>query len=139
MEPEFTDSYEFGIDSRFFESRLSFDLSVYYSKSDNQILRDIRVPPSAGTFYATLNGGAIINKGNALSFLQDHHNIKPSETMAFGDYNNDLEMLKCAKYSYAMSNAHPNVKVVAKYKTESNDDFGVEQVLETLISQIGKA
>jgi len=63
LEPEFTDSYEFGIDSRFFESRLSFDLSVYYSKSDNQILRDIRVPPSAGTFYATLNGGSIINKG----------------------------------------------------------------------------
>ena len=63
LEPEFTDSYEIGLDSRFFESRLSFDLSMYYSKSDNQILRDIRVPPSAGTFYATLNGGAIVNKG----------------------------------------------------------------------------
>ncbi|MCF4100612.1 SusC/RagA family TonB-linked outer membrane protein [Gillisia sp. M10.2A] len=63
LEPEFTDSYEFGIDSRFFESRVGLDFSVYYSESDNQILRDIRVPPSAGTFYATLNGGSIINKG----------------------------------------------------------------------------
>jgi TonB-linked SusC/RagA family outer membrane protein len=63
LEPEFTDSYEIGLDSRFFQNRLGLDLSLYYSESDNQILRDIRVPPSAGTFYATLNGGAIINKG----------------------------------------------------------------------------
>ncbi|SKB51514.1 TonB-linked outer membrane protein, SusC/RagA family [Salegentibacter holothuriorum] len=63
LEPEFTDSYEAGIDARFFKNRLGLDLSVYYSKSKNQILEDIRVPPSAGTFYATLNGGSIINKG----------------------------------------------------------------------------
>ena len=63
LEPEFTDSYEIGIDSRFFKNRLGLDLSLYYSKSKNQILEDIRVPPSAGTFYATLNGGSIINKG----------------------------------------------------------------------------
>lgn len=63
LEPEFTESYEVGLDARFLENRLRFDLSLYYSESDNQILRDIRVPPSAGTFYATLNGGAIRNKG----------------------------------------------------------------------------
>lgn len=63
LEPEFTNSYEIGVDSRFFKNRLGLDLSLYYSKSENQILEDIRVPPSAGTFYATLNGGSIINKG----------------------------------------------------------------------------
>jgi outer membrane receptor protein involved in Fe transport len=63
LEPEFTDSYEIGMDARFLQNRLALDLSYYYSKSDNQILRDIRVPPTTGTFYATLNGGEIINKG----------------------------------------------------------------------------
>ena len=63
LEPEFTDSYEFGFDSRFFENRIGLDMSFYYSKSDNQILQGIRVPPTAGTFLATLNGGSIINKG----------------------------------------------------------------------------
>ncbi|MFD1094538.1 SusC/RagA family TonB-linked outer membrane protein [Salegentibacter chungangensis] len=63
LEPEFTDSYEFGFDSRFFENRVGLDMSFYYSKSDNQILQGIRVPPTAGTFLATLNGGSIINKG----------------------------------------------------------------------------
>jgi hypothetical protein len=33
-----------------------------------------------------------------------------------------------------MENAHPNVKKVAKYQTASNDEFGVERVLERLIS-----
>lgn len=80
----------------------------------------------------------IANKGNALTFLQQHLNIKPSETMVFGDYNNDLEMLKCAKYSYAMANAHPDVKAVANYETETNDNNGVELVLENLISESGK-
>ncbi|WP_040757098.1 Cof-type HAD-IIB family hydrolase [Winogradskyella psychrotolerans] len=81
---------------------------------------------------------AITNKGNALTFLQKQLNITPSETMVFGDYNNDLEMLKCAKYSYAMENAHPNVKAVADFETESNDNNGVELVLEQLITESRK-
>jgi len=63
LEPEFTNSFEIGVDMRLFESRIGVDLTYYTSKSDNQILRDIRVPPTAGTFYATLNGGSITNSG----------------------------------------------------------------------------
>lgn len=81
---------------------------------------------------------AITNKGNAITLLQKHHNIKPSETMVFGDYNNDLEMLKCAKYSYAMANAHEDVKAVTNFETESNDNFGVEMILENLITESRK-
>ncbi|WP_417884590.1 SusC/RagA family TonB-linked outer membrane protein [Zunongwangia sp.] len=63
LEPEFTNSYEFGFDSRFFKNRIGLDMSFYYMKSKNQILKDIRVPPSSGTFYATMNGGSVENKG----------------------------------------------------------------------------
>lgn len=63
LEPEFTNSFEVGVDARFFESRIGLDLTYYISKSKNQILRDIRVPPTTGTFYATLNGGSITNSG----------------------------------------------------------------------------
>ncbi len=79
----------------------------------------------------------ITNKGNAIAFLQKHHNINPSETMAFGDYNNDLEMLQRAKYSYAMANAHDGIKSVANYQTKSNDEFGVEHILEKLVTKSG--
>lgn len=63
LEPEFTNSFEIGTDMRFFQNRIGLDLTYYTSTSDNQILRDIRVPPTTGTFYATLNGGSITNNG----------------------------------------------------------------------------
>lgn len=63
LEPEFTNSFEIGTDMRFLENRIGLDLTYYTSTSDNQILRDIRVPPTTGTFYATLNGGYISNSG----------------------------------------------------------------------------
>jgi len=74
------------------------------------------------------------NKGFAINTLQQKLGITKEETMVFGDYNNDLKMLALADFSYAMENAHPNVKGVSKFKTKSNNDFGVELVLEALIN-----
>ena len=73
------------------------------------------------------------NKGYALKIIQDLLAISPAETMVFGDYNNDLEMLALADYSFAMANAHPNVLKAAKYSTLSNDAYGVEEVLEKVL------
>ncbi|TMM53457.1 HAD family hydrolase [Maribacter algarum] len=73
------------------------------------------------------------NKGFALEKLQNEFGISSNETMVFGDYNNDLEMLGKAKYSFAMENAHQNVLKVANFKTSSNNDFGVERILEKLL------
>ncbi|MBP1841359.1 HAD family hydrolase [Formosa algae] len=74
------------------------------------------------------------NKGFALKLVQDEFGISEDETMVFGDYNNDLEMLERAYFSYAMANAHPNVKHTARFETSSNDALGVETVLEQLIA-----
>lgn len=74
------------------------------------------------------------NKGFALDILQNKLGITKEETMVFGDYNNDLKMLALADFSYAMENAHPNVKNIAKFETKSNDEQGVEIVLEQLIN-----
>ncbi len=73
------------------------------------------------------------NKGYALDKVMSLYNIKPDELMVFGDYNNDLEMLALADFSFAMENAHPNVKKAASYSTSSNDNYGVEKILEKLI------
>jgi hypothetical protein len=74
------------------------------------------------------------NKGFAIDLLQQKLNISKEETMVFGDYNNDLKMLALADFSYAMENAHPNVKSISKFHTKSNNEFGVELVLEQLIN-----
>jgi len=73
------------------------------------------------------------NKGNALKLLQNNYNISENETIALGDYNNDIEMLKLSSYSFAMGNAVQSVKNTANYETKSNDANGVEYILEKLI------
>ncbi|MCM4169525.1 Sugar phosphatase YbiV [Arenibacter antarcticus] len=73
------------------------------------------------------------HKGYALEQLQRKYGISKEETMVFGDYNNDLEMLTMGHFSFAMANAHPNVIETANFMTSSNDDFGVERVLEQLV------
>lgn len=75
------------------------------------------------------------NKGYALRKVQQRYGIQPEDTMVFGDYNNDLEMLALSDFSFAMENAHPNVVEAAKYSTSSNDDFGVERILERLLNE----
>ncbi len=74
------------------------------------------------------------NKGNALKYVMEEVGVTNEEVLVFGDYNNDIEMLSLSTYSFAMANAHPNVKKVAQFETSSNNDFGVERILETLTS-----
>ncbi len=73
------------------------------------------------------------HKGFALKKIQDEYAISPSETLVFGDYNNDLEMMALSEFSVAMENAHPNVLNAAKYRTLSNDSLGVERILQKLL------
>lgn len=73
------------------------------------------------------------HKGHALKKLQDMFNVSSAETMVFGDFNNDLEMLALADFSFAMENAHPNVIKAANYSTKSNDEYGVETILDQLL------
>lgn len=73
------------------------------------------------------------DKGKTLSLIQKMEGISPSQTVAFGDYLNDLEMLKNSHFSYAMENAHQEVKNIAKFKTFSNDEKGVTKALDKII------
>ncbi|MGF6907105.1 HAD family hydrolase [Fusobacterium sp. PH5-44] len=65
------------------------------------------------------------NKGVAIEKIQERFNISYNETMVFGDYLNDLEMMAAAKYSFAMENAHPQLKKVANFQAKSNREMGV--------------
>lgn len=76
------------------------------------------------------------HKGYALEKVQEKLGISPAETLVFGDYNNDLEMLALSEYSYAMANSHPNVLKAAKYMTLSNNEYGVEHILEKLLASL---
>ena len=72
---------------------------------------------------------ADVNKGLSLEFLQKRLGISPEQCMAFGDYPNDLEMIRQAGFSYAMANSHPDLLAAAKYRAPSNEEDGVMRVL----------
>ena len=73
-----------------------------------------------------------ITKGAGIRALQKQLNILPEECMAFGDYMNDYDMLTACDESYAMENAHPDLKKIAKHIAPSNEEEGVMQVLRQL-------
>lgn len=74
-----------------------------------------------------------VNKGRAIRDIQEKFNIRYEDTMVFGDYLNDLEMLQSAYHSYAMANAHPKVKEIARFVAKTNDEDGViEKIKESI-------
>ena len=66
-----------------------------------------------------------VSKANALCFLLNKYDIKKENVMAFGDNNNDIEMLEIAGISVAVDNAENALKEKAKYITKSNIENGV--------------
>ncbi len=78
-----------------------------------------------------------VNKGNTLKQLLNQREIKPEQFLAFGDSNNDLEMLELAGYSYSMANASEQVNQVAKYQAPSNDENGVISTINALFDKLG--
>ncbi|WP_246062563.1 HAD family hydrolase [Mesohalobacter halotolerans] len=114
-------------------------IAVFHSESSEKHVYP-HVKPLENDFQVIVSGQNWLdishlhsNKAYALKKLLDKMGISSDQTLVFGDYNNDIDMMKLAKYSVAMKNAHPNVKRIAKFETHSNTNEGVEHILEQLI------
>lgn len=73
-----------------------------------------------------LNGG----KGHAIGQMARHMGIDISQTMAFGDGGNDVDMIRSAGWGVAMGNATDELKAAADYITSSIDDDGIARAIE---------
>ena len=76
------------------------------------------------------------SKGEGVRRLLDHYNIALDETVAFGDGENDIEMLELVGLGIAVDNAKAALKDVAQLITLSNNDDGVGSVLELIVDII---
>lgn len=74
-------------------------------------------------------------KGIALERMAKKHNIPLDRVMAIGDNFNDVSMLQKAGVSFAMGNAEPGVKEIAKYETVSNTEDGVAMAILRCIDE----
>jgi len=93
---------------------------------------DFQVVVSAKIWLDVMNAEA--SKGAAIKHLQNTLGFTYEQTMSFGDYLNDYEMLKESYHSYAMDNAHPQLKEIARFSAPSNKEAGVFQVIEKLLN-----
>jgi Cof subfamily protein (haloacid dehalogenase superfamily) len=73
------------------------------------------------------------HKGAALASVQRALGVTREQTMAFGDYLNDLELLDAATWSYAMANAHPDVRERARFVAPGNDANGVVRTITAVL------
>lgn len=72
-------------------------------------------------------------KSGALVALLDPVNISLDDVLAFGDDHVDIDLIRDCGWSVAVDNAVPEIKLVARYGTASNNDHGVAIVLERLV------
>jgi Cof subfamily protein (haloacid dehalogenase superfamily) len=74
-----------------------------------------------------------VTKGAGLDFLAAHMGFTREQAIAFGDGENDVELVEWAGYGVAVENAHARVKTVADWICPSAEEQGVAQVLEALL------
>lgn len=71
-----------------------------------------------------------LNKAVGLKHLLEHFDMTFADLTAFGDADNDKEMLEAAGDGVVMANGLPAVKAIADHETLSNDEDGVAVYIE---------
>ncbi|MBR0473482.1 MAG: Cof-type HAD-IIB family hydrolase [Erysipelotrichaceae bacterium] len=74
-----------------------------------------------------INGGG---KADGIQKMLDHFGIKKEEVIAFGDSNNDLDMMRYVDFSICMGNGRDEVKAISTYVTDPCYEDGIYNALK---------
>lgn len=74
-----------------------------------------------------------VSKGNAVKQLAEMYGIDKSEVICLGDSGNDLSMIEYAGLGIAMANADEEVKAIADYVTDTNNNDGVAKAIRKFV------
>lgn len=77
---------------------------------------------------------ADVSKGTSLKIISDLYNFEIEHCYVFGDSENDIEMLKLTKNSYAMGNSTDEVKNTSNNILPTNDEDGVAYAIEKILA-----
>lgn len=90
------------------------------------------VTGSGNEWLDLMNPGT--SKGSSLSLLCTHLGVSPSNALAFGDSDNDVEMLELVGHSYVVANAERRIWPHARFLAPSNEDRGVATVVDRVLA-----
>jgi len=76
-----------------------------------------------------------VTKGAGMDVVADRLGLGPEQVVAFGDGENDVELLEWAGYAVAVANAHERVLAAADFVAPSVAEEGVAQVIEALLAR----
>ena len=74
-----------------------------------------------------------VSKASGIAFLAERLGFSAAQTVAFGDADNDLELLEWAGYGVAVENAAASAKAVADWVCPPAAAEGVAAVIEALL------
>ncbi|HEY4601903.1 MAG TPA: Cof-type HAD-IIB family hydrolase [Cerasibacillus sp.] len=75
-----------------------------------------------------------MNKAVGLDKIAQYYHIPKERIIAFGDEDNDLEMIEYAGVGVAMDNGIDELKSVANYVTDTNDADGIGKFIEDYLN-----
>lgn len=106
-------------------------LGAAFDKLPKEIFEKYTVVRSTPYFLEFLNKKA--NKGVGVELLAKHLGIKQDEIITMGDAGNDSHMIEYAGLGVAMGNAFDEIKEIANYITDTNENDGVAKTIEKFI------
>lgn len=114
-----------------YSGREIYQVCAYLNPEDEHLVEEIN-GACVMTRWAFGGMDIIAEGGGKITGIKrylEENGIAPEETIAFGDGENDIEMLRFAGIGVAMGNAWDNVKAAADYVTADIDDDGVAKAL----------
>lgn len=109
-----------------------YQIMAFVSEKEKQLLDDL-LDECAITSWSDSGIDIIPRDGGKTAGIQiflDENGIDRSETMAFGDGENDIEMLEYVGIGVAMGNGKEKVKAAADYVTDTVENNGIEKALK---------
>lgn len=109
---------------------MTYHEDAQYIRELKEKLKDIEEIAVASTFANDIEISNIeAQKGLILAKVIEKMGLKKEEVIVLGDSFNDYSMFKEFENSFAMENAIPEIKEIAKYITDTNDNNGVAKAI----------
>ena len=77
-----------------------------------------------------------VTKGSGLAFVAELLDFELEQTIAFGDGENDIELLEAAGFGVAVGEADPGLAAVSEWSVPPPEELGVARATEALLARL---